>query len=386
MTRHKFLRPAALGLGILTSTSVLIVNSAHSQNSTEYRYDVLGRLQSAIRTQGTSTTYTYDAAGNRTHVIAATIAADTTPDAFDLGAAVAGSAGVWAASSIVTIGGINAAAPVTISGGQYRINGGAWQTAAGSISAGQTIQVQVQAPTAGGASQTATLSIGGVSDTFQVTTTADTTPNAFDLGAAVTGSAGAWAASSIVTIGGVNAAAPVTISGGQYRINGGAWQTAAGSISAGQTIQVQVQAPAAGGASQTATLSIGGVSDTFAVTTVVAVDTIPNPFSLGEPVTIDPGAWATSATPVIGGINAATPVTISGGEYRIASGAWQTAASTITAGQTIQVRVRAGLLAEMVRSATLTIGSVSATFEVTTASDTTGPCVPPPGKEHCERQ
>lgn len=289
MTRHKFLRPAALGLGILTSTSVLIVNSAHSQNSTEYRYDVLGRLQSAIRTQGTSTTYTYDAAGNRTHVIAATIAADTTPDAFDLGAAVAGSAGVWAASSIVTIGGINAAAPVTISGGQYRINGGAWQTAAGSISAGQTIQVQVQAP-------------------------------------------------------------------------------------------------AAGGASQTATLSIGGVSDTFTVTTVVAVDTTPNPFSLGEPVTIDPGAWATSATPVIGGINAATPVTISGGEYRIASGAWQTAASTITAGQTIQVRVRAGLLAEMVRSATLTIGGVSATFEVTTASDTTGPCVPPPGKEHCERQ
>ena len=91
-------------------------------------------------------------------------------------------AGAWAASSTPTITGITVAVPVSITGGQYRINGGAWTTANGTISAGQTVQVQVQAPSAPGSSQTATLTVGGVSDTFQVSVQSDIDPDALTFG------------------------------------------------------------------------------------------------------------------------------------------------------------------------------------------------------------
>ena len=146
-----------------------------STQTVNHGYDALGRLTTVNRSDGTSATYAYDPAGNRSQVIMATPTPLVTPAAFELGSPVTAAAGAWAVSAAPTITGINAATPVSIVGGQYRINGGAWTTANGTVSAGQTVQMQAQAPSAAGASQTATLTVGGVSDTFQVTTIADYT-------------------------------------------------------------------------------------------------------------------------------------------------------------------------------------------------------------------
>lgn len=249
--------------GVWVAVWVLTAGSVAAQSTTTYSYDPLGRLQTVSRLDGPTTTYVYDAANNRTQRSIGT--GGTTPTPFNLGGPVAAASGVWASSNTITVSGMSAAVPVTIASGQYRINGGTWQSAAGSVTSGQTLQVRVQSPAAGGAGVTATLVVGGISGTFRVTAIIDTTPDAFDLGPAKTVAPTTWAESASATISGINVAAPISVTNGEYRVNSGAWQTAAGSVSAGQTVQLRVRALAAG-YSRTGTLTIGGVSRSFQVT------------------------------------------------------------------------------------------------------------------------
>ena len=193
--------------------------SPTAQETQTYIYDVHGRLVSVDRSAGLDTTYAYDAANNRTLRV---VGASDAPSPFELGPPVTNAVGgTYHSSAAPTLAGFSAPVSVTVSGGQYRIGAGGWTTAAGSVTAGQSVQVRVLAPAAGGASQTATLTAGGVSDTFQVTTGIDSTPDDFDLGGVAAAAAGAWAVSNLATITGINVAAPVAITNGQYSIDGG---------------------------------------------------------------------------------------------------------------------------------------------------------------------
>jgi hypothetical protein len=101
---------------------------------------------------------------------------DTTPNAFTLNVVDDAVPGAEVISEPFTVSGINAPTPISIEGGQYAVNGGAYTSAAGTVRNGDTVRVKV---TSSGTLQTdvkATLTIGGVAGTFIVTTLADTTP------------------------------------------------------------------------------------------------------------------------------------------------------------------------------------------------------------------
>ena len=98
----------------------------------------------------------------------------------------------------------------------------------------------------------------------------DTTPDAFSFAPVTDAVPGSVVQSAAITVQGIDAAAPVSITGGLYSIDGGAFTSAAGTVENGQTVALRVTAASGNSATTSAALTIGGVSGSFVVTTVAA--------------------------------------------------------------------------------------------------------------------
>ena len=85
--------------------------------------------------------------------------------------------------------------------------------------------------------------------------------------------------SNSATITGITTAAPVSIVGGEYSINGGAFTNQPGSVTNGQSIQVRLTSAAEPLTTTTATLAVGGIAGTFSATTQVSTPTAPTAVS-----------------------------------------------------------------------------------------------------------
>jgi hypothetical protein len=113
-----------------------------------------------------------------------------------------------------------------------------------------------------------------VSDTFSVTTLAatnsDSTPDAFSFTDQTNAALNTAITSNTITVSGINVATAISVSGGSYSVNGGAFTTAAGTVTNGNTVAVKVTTAVTNNTVSNATLNIGGVSDTFSVTTLAS--------------------------------------------------------------------------------------------------------------------
>lgn len=105
-------------------------------------------------------------------------------------------------------------------------------------------------------------------------TPADTTPNAFTFADQINAELSTVVTSNTITVSGIDAASPISISGGSYAINGGAHTSSSGMVTNGQTVTVRATSSASYATPTNATLTIGGVSDTFSVTTKAAPSAI----------------------------------------------------------------------------------------------------------------
>lgn len=81
--------------------------------------------------------------------------------------------------------------------------------------------------------------------------------------------------SGTITVEGITAPATLTITGGTYSINGGAYASASTTVVNGDTVAVRVTSSASGATAVDAVLTIGGVSDTYTVTTAGVDSTAP---------------------------------------------------------------------------------------------------------------
>ncbi|TJY59411.1 hypothetical protein E4T66_13535 [Sinimarinibacterium sp. CAU 1509] len=272
-------------------------------------------------------------------------------------------------SNDVSIDGINTDAPVSVTGGEYSIDGGAFTSADGTIAPGGQVRVRVIASSQFSTGATVTLNVGGVEGSFVVTTlAADTTPDAFTFGSINDIPLNSVQTSNEATITGLNTDAPVSVSGGEYSIDGGSWTSAAGTIAADAAVRVRVTAAGMFSTPATATLDIGGVTADFTVTTLAAV-TDPNAFSFGSVSDVPLNSVQTSGAVTITGINTGSPVSVVGGEYSIDNGPFTAADGLINPGQMIAVRTTASGDFSTAVTVIVTIGTVTGTYTVTTLSE-----------------
>jgi hypothetical protein len=101
---------------------------------------------------------------------------DTTPDAFTFVDRSDAEVSTVVESDPVIITGINQPAPIQIAAGEYSIDGQPFTAADGSVENGQAVRVRLTSADGPGVTRSATLTIGGVSDGFDVTTVRDVDP------------------------------------------------------------------------------------------------------------------------------------------------------------------------------------------------------------------
>jgi hypothetical protein len=173
--------------------------------------------------------------------------------------------------------------------------------------------------------------------------------------------------SNPITVASTNVPAPISVSaGGQYSINGGGFTSVAGVVSPGAQVRVQLTAASGYSTSDSTALTIGGVSSTFTVTTG-AQPVLQGGFT---PVTdAVPGSIQTSNAITVTGTTLSAPISVSSGaEYSINGGPFTSAPGTVPPGDRITVQMIAPSTYRTTASAIVTIGGVTSTYTVTTAT------------------
>ncbi len=101
----------------------------------------------------------------------------------------------------------------------------------------------------------------------------NTIPAAFSFTAQTDVTANTVVTSNSITVSGINTAAQISIAGGEYSVDGGAYTSAVGTVTNGQTVTVRQTSSSNFGITTDAVLTIGGISGIFSVTTIIPTTT-----------------------------------------------------------------------------------------------------------------
>ncbi len=103
------------------------------------------------------------------------VPADTAPEQFSFTSVSGATTSTLYTSNEIVPTGFNQVVAITITGGEYSANGFTWTSAAGNFAPGHSVRVRLTSSASAGTAVTATLTIGGVSSNYTVTTTAAAT-------------------------------------------------------------------------------------------------------------------------------------------------------------------------------------------------------------------
>lgn len=281
--------------------------------------------------------------------------------------------GLYATSGQAQITGINAPAPISIVGGQYSINGGAFTADAGTINNLDWLEIRCLASTTFDTATSATVTVGGVSTTLNVYSVrkyGTFTPFFFVTQTAV--ALGTPIISNSITFSGWGEQFTISISGGEFSLNGAAFRTTPRpSALDGDSVVVRHTSAAATVSTVTTTITVTGATSgtvytTTFTTTTAGADITPDAFAFASLTNVENTQTFISSAGAIAGINVPVPVSASGsGLVSIAGGAYA-ANGSITSGQTLSVKLVSSAQPGYTTSTTVTVGAGSADFSVKT--------------------
>lgn len=194
---------------------------------------------------------------------------DQTPSPFLFNDVVDADFSTMYISNLVFITGIDVPVAISIVDGEYSFDGVAWVSAAGTINPDTLVQVRRLSANDFNLTVSTTLTVGTYSDSFDITTKADVDPDPFSFTPVTEAEISTSYESNINVVAGLGTGifAPISIEDGEYRINGGSWVSAAGTIQNGDTFQVRRYSSDEYETEVETTLTIGEQSATFSITT-----------------------------------------------------------------------------------------------------------------------
>jgi alpha-tubulin suppressor-like RCC1 family protein len=135
------------------------------------------------------------------------------------------------------------------------------------------------------------------------------------------------------------------------------------------TAQVNATANTSDGTYMITATIPSGASTSFMLTNVPAPDTTPDAFSFSAQSGVPLNTPITSSSITVAGINTASPISVTGGEYSIGcTSSFTSAPGTVRNGETVCVRHTSSSSPGGSVSTTLTIGGVSSTFSSTASA------------------
>ncbi|MCG7931957.1 MAG: cadherin repeat domain-containing protein [Candidatus Thiodiazotropha lotti] len=251
------------GSQTVTATGVQSDSVAGLTAATDYYCHSLQDNQGVYSDIVTSPVETTDAAG-----------ADTTPDQFTFTDQTDVETDTLLTSNSITVLGVDVGENInlTITNGEYSINSGAWGTAATTVQLNDQIRVRNTSSSNYATSVNTTLNLNGVSDIFTLTTrAADITPDAFSFTDVNDAALSIEQISDAITVTGVDAGqnVPLTVTGGEYRVNAGAWSSAPTNMQLGDQIELRHTSSGSYSTAVNTTLTLNTVvTDTFTSTTI----------------------------------------------------------------------------------------------------------------------
>jgi len=352
---------------------------------------------SSLPTAGNSTTYeifvrrptatggdesTYHPT-NDTFTVTRSVVPITAPDAFTFTDVTNVALSSAQTSNTITVAGLNTSTSVSISGGTYSKNGGAYTSANdNTIVNGNTFAVRHTASGSFSTATNSTLNIGGVTDVYSSTTLAAiTAPNPFAF-TDKTGNVGTEQNSSAL-ITGINTNSTVSRTSGTatFAVSSSASTPAASSFSSSAKtvntsidyVHVKQNASTSYSTTLSSSFAIGGVSDTWYVTSnAPAADSEPDQFSFTDVTTaLSTVSYSyaqvkeiTTAITVSRSSGAATFVISS--STSIPSSGFNSSNKTITNNQYIHVKQTSSSSNSTTLSSIFAAGGVSATWNLIT--------------------
>lgn len=361
--------------GVDTSVRISVANGTYSLNGgaftatagTAVAGDVVQLRHTSSASFDSTVTTTLSVGRSSAIFSSTTYARDSSPDPFSFPDQANVPQNTHVISEPVTITGINDFTRIAIDpDSYYSIDGRPFTNTVGNVANGQSVRVSHNA---GGFSDvvTSTLTVGDHSATFTTTAEArDANPDPFGFAGQINVPSNTLVASDEATITGINDFADVSVSNGEYSVNGGFYTAAVGRVVNGARIRVRHNS---GSFSQTTitTLTIGGVSGTF-TTQAEPEDQTPDAFDFVDVTGAKALSTVRSNVVTIAGINTPVNVTLSGNAVCYINRIYSGTSGTVQSGDTLQLEAKAGLLPGQKVTATATIGTSADTWSVRTYS------------------
>ncbi len=268
-------------------------------------------------------------------------------------------------SDEVAVTGINTAIPISVEGALYSIDGSSFTAVPGTVNNGQKVKVKLTASSEYKDEKVAKLHIGNMIVPFHVTTMEepkehDTTPSPFSFSKVYTNDKEKPQEASII-VKGINEETDISITGGEYSVNGAAFTKEKSKVNLDDNVTVKVVSADYGKKSE-AVLTIGGVSSTFTV--VTNDDQTPEPINL-KPVSDANTSTEYKASVVIQGISHPVDVSVEGdGASYLVNGVEGT--STVKNDDNLTVILESSSEPSDLKIAKVTVGKSAAVFAVKT--------------------